>query len=152
MEQLVELWSLLPIFIAWSTAIFGKAIFSRLNHIYIPSSKALKMYFLFSVILSYCTYLKKSSIQIFLARVLLALFSILLFVFIQIERVRCCAILAAASAVCKVQTETSTFFSTLIPVLSSQAQVGQGCVTDRIVNYPTKHIYPQKGSQIHGQP
>ena len=37
----------------------GKAIFSRLNHIYIPSSKALKCTFLFSV-LSCCTCLKSS--------------------------------------------------------------------------------------------
>ena len=39
----------------------GKAIYSKLNNIYIPSSRALEMYFLFSIILSYCTYLKKSS-------------------------------------------------------------------------------------------
>ena len=28
----------------------GKAIYSKLNHIYIPSGRALKMYFLFSVL------------------------------------------------------------------------------------------------------
>ena len=49
----------------------GKAIFSRLNHIYIPSSKALKCTFLFSV-LSCCTCLKSSIKKILLARVLLA--------------------------------------------------------------------------------
>ena len=35
----------------------GKAIYSELNYIYIPSGRALKI---FSVILSYCTYMKKS--------------------------------------------------------------------------------------------
>ena len=53
------------LFIAWSTVISGKAIFgkviyskansgktiySKLNHIYISSGRALKMYFLFSVL------------------------------------------------------------------------------------------------------
>ena len=38
----------------------GKAIFSRLNHIYIPSSKALEMYFSILCTLSCCTYLKSS--------------------------------------------------------------------------------------------
>ena len=28
-EKRKELWSLLPVFIAWSTAIFGKAIFGK---------------------------------------------------------------------------------------------------------------------------
>ena len=39
---------------------YGKTIYKKLNHIYIPSSRALKTYFLFSVILSYCTYVKSS--------------------------------------------------------------------------------------------
>ena len=38
----------------------GKTIYSKLNYIYIPSGRGLKKYFLFSVILSYCTYVKSS--------------------------------------------------------------------------------------------
>ena len=57
----------------------GKAIFSRLNHIYIPSSKALKctFYSLYSLLLYIPEVIKKK--KILLVRVLLAILSILFF-------------------------------------------------------------------------
>ena len=59
----------------------GKTIFSRLNHIYIPFSKALKctFYSLYSLLLYIPEVINK---KIFLARVLLAILSILFFVII----------------------------------------------------------------------
>ena len=59
----------------------GKAIFSRLNHIYIPSSKALTctFYSLYSLLLYMPEVINK---KILLARVLLAILSILFFVII----------------------------------------------------------------------
>ena len=59
----------------------GKAIFSRLNHTYIPSSKALRctFYSLYSLLLYIPEVINK---KILLARVLLAILSILFFVII----------------------------------------------------------------------
>ena len=71
----------------------GKAVYSKLNHIYIWFGRASKMYF--SILCTLLLYIPEiiNKNKIFLARVLLAIFSILFFVFILIERVRCCAIL-----------------------------------------------------------
>ena len=65
----------------------GKAIYSKLNHIYIPSVIALKMYFLFSVFSLIHTHQYKSFSQSSPS-----IFS-LLFLYVHLDRVRCCAIL-----------------------------------------------------------
>ena len=61
---------------------YDKTIYSKLNYIYIPSGRALKstFYSLYSLLLYIPEIINKK--KILLARVLLALFSILFFVFI----------------------------------------------------------------------
>ena len=69
-----------------------KVIYSKLNYIYIPSGRALKMYFLYSLY-SLLRYIFEIININPLARVLLAFSLSCSLVFISIECVCCCAIL-----------------------------------------------------------